>query len=80
MIIYQGPSLIDGSPIVAIAIAQSGNVKTGNMVQTYIIRADMSPMEASKQARIIQSVGIASFAAIRQSIQPERLRKSANAT
>ena len=48
MIIYQGPSLIDGSPIVAIAIAQSGNVKTGNMVQTYIIRADMSPMEASK--------------------------------
>jgi len=48
MIIYQGPSLIDGKPIVAIAIAQSGNVKTGNMVQTYIIRADISPMEASK--------------------------------
>jgi hypothetical protein len=48
MIIYQGPSLIDGAPIVAIAIAKSGNVKTGNMVQTYIIRADMSPLEASK--------------------------------
>lgn len=48
MIIYNGPSLIDGSPIVAIAIAKSGNVKTGNMVQTYIIRADMNPLEASK--------------------------------
>lgn len=48
MIIYKGPSLIDGSPIVAIAIAKSGNIKTGNMVQTYIIRSDMSPMAASK--------------------------------
>lgn len=48
MIIYQGPSLIDGAPIVAIAIAKSGNVKTGNMVQTYIIRSDISPLEASK--------------------------------
>jgi hypothetical protein len=48
MIVYQGPSLIDGKPIVAIAIAKSGNVKTGNMVQTYIIRSDISPLEASK--------------------------------
>jgi hypothetical protein len=47
-IIYSGPSLIDGSPIVAITVSQSGNSKTGNMVQTYIIRRDMSPMEASK--------------------------------
>lgn len=48
MIIYSGPSLIDGKPIVAIAIGKSGNTKTGNMVQTYIIRADISPLEASK--------------------------------
>lgn len=48
MIIYKGPSLIDGAPIVAIAIAKSGNTKTGNMVQTYIIRSDMSPISASK--------------------------------
>lgn len=47
-IIYQGPSLIDGSPIVCIAIVSSGNTKTGNMIQTHIIRSDMSPMEASK--------------------------------
>jgi hypothetical protein len=47
-IIYEGPSLLDGSPIVVVAIGKSGNVKTGNMVQTYIIRSDMSPLEASK--------------------------------
>lgn len=49
MIIYSGPSLIDGKPIVAIAIPKkSRNTKTGPMVQTYIIRADISPLEASK--------------------------------
>ena len=47
-IIYEGPSLIDGSPIVAIALRTSGNSKTGNMVQTYIIRSDMDPREANK--------------------------------
>lgn len=45
-IIYQGPSAIDGAPIVAIAIAQSSNSKTGDMVQTYIIRADVDPVSA----------------------------------
>lgn len=50
-IIYSGPSLIDGSPIVCIAIIGSGNVKTGSMIQTYIIRSDMSPMQASKSGK-----------------------------
>lgn len=48
MIIYSGPSLIDGKPIVAITVDQSNNTKTGNMVQTYIIRADIDPRDASK--------------------------------
>lgn len=47
-VIYRGPSLIDGAPIVAIAIIQSGNRKTGDMVQTYILRADMDAREASR--------------------------------
>lgn len=47
-IIYSGPSLIDGAPIVCVAIVTSGNIKTGNMIQTHIIRADVSPLEASK--------------------------------
>jgi hypothetical protein len=47
-VIYRGPSLLDGSPIVAIAITASTNSKTGNMVQTYILRDDVLPTEAVK--------------------------------
>jgi hypothetical protein len=47
-IIYNGPSLIDGQPIVVIGIIASNNTKTGNMLQTHIIRADVNPIEASK--------------------------------
>ena len=55
MIIYQGPSLIDGSPIVAIATGGSKNPKTGDMVQVWIMRADVAPAEA---ARIGADVGV----------------------
>ena len=54
IILYEGPSAIDGAPIVAIAnriIATSANAKTGAMVQTFIIRADVSPMTALKDGR-----------------------------
>jgi hypothetical protein len=47
-VVYQGPSLIDGSPIVAIALTKSSNSKTADMIQTYIIRSDMDPRDASK--------------------------------
>jgi hypothetical protein len=47
-IVYEGPSLLDGAPIVAIATVGSGNRKTGGMVQTWILRADVSPIEASR--------------------------------
>lgn len=47
-VIYSGPSMLDGQPIVVVAILSSGNVKTGNMLQTHIIRSDMDPMKASK--------------------------------
>ena len=47
-IIYRGPSLLDGAPIVVIAIDSARNTKTGRMVQTYILRADMDPREANK--------------------------------
>jgi hypothetical protein len=47
-VIYDGPSMIDGERIVAIVVGLAGskNVKTGEMVQTYIIRPDMAPIEA----------------------------------
>ena len=47
-IIYQGPSLLDGKPIVAIATAASRNVKTGSMVSVWIMRSDIDPVTASR--------------------------------
>jgi hypothetical protein len=51
LIIYDGPSLLDGKPIVCIATGifqskTSNNVKTGDMIQTWIIRKDIHPHEA----------------------------------
>jgi len=47
-IIYNGPSLLDGKPIVVIATFSNRNTKTGAVVQTYILRSDINPLEASK--------------------------------
>lgn len=49
IILYEGPSLIDGAPIVVIAnriAVDSDNEKTGAMVQTWILRADITPSAA----------------------------------
>jgi hypothetical protein len=48
-ILWRGPSLIDGAPIVAIAVGlanASSNRKTGAMLQTYILREDLDPNHA----------------------------------
>ena len=45
-IFYQGPSQFDKAPIVGIATIESKNRKTGNMIQTWILRQDISPLEA----------------------------------
>lgn len=46
--LYEGPSLLDGAPIVVVATLNSANVKTGDMVQTWILRADVAPTDAVK--------------------------------
>ena len=51
MILYNGKSLIDGKPIMAIAVKTSSNAKTGNMIQTYIMRSDIDPLTASKSGQ-----------------------------
>jgi len=56
-IIYQGPSLYDGAPIVVIATYSDRNTKTGAMVQTYILRADINPLEASKTGKDVSICG-----------------------
>lgn len=51
VILYEGPSVIDGAPIIVIAnriVTDSANAKTGAMVQTFIIRQDMRPLEAAR--------------------------------
>lgn len=51
VVLYQGPSAIDGAPIIAIANrieTSSNNAKTGAMVQTFIMREDIAPHEALK--------------------------------
>ena len=47
-IMYQGQSMLDGAPIVVIATMSTSNAKTGQMVQTWILRADINPVEASQ--------------------------------
>jgi hypothetical protein len=47
-IIYKGPSLLDGEPIVVVATYSNRNTKTGRVVQTYILCDDINPLEASK--------------------------------
>jgi hypothetical protein len=49
VILYDGPSMLDGSPIVVIATGlrrTSANPKTGDMVQTWILPRDVNPFAA----------------------------------
>jgi hypothetical protein len=58
VIFYAGPSLLTGDPIVAIATGLEGgslNAKTGPMVQTWVIRPDLAPMDA-KRANVDDAV------------------------
>ena len=50
-VLYHGPSMLDGAPIVVIATGfsdSSANDKTGAMIQTWIMRADIPPHHAFK--------------------------------
>jgi hypothetical protein len=48
VLVYSGPSALDGAPILVIATGFRGseNDKTGDMVQTFIVRADIAPHDA----------------------------------
>ena len=58
IIFYEGPSLLDGKPIVGIALAGSStNSKTGELVQTYILRSDMPPQDAINDGHDVSICG-----------------------
>lgn len=50
IVVYCGPSKYDGEQIVVILVKPNGksNRKTGDVVQQYILRADIDPLEASR--------------------------------
>lgn len=48
VVLWEGLSRIDGKPIVVIATLVTDNPKTGDMVQTWILRADVEPHVAVK--------------------------------
>jgi hypothetical protein len=51
LVLYRGPSQLDGAPIIVVATGIAGasrNAKTGDLIQTWILREDISPTEAVK--------------------------------
>lgn len=48
-VLWEGKSWYDGSDIVAIATLHSNNVKTGDMIQVWILSARHSPLVAAKR-------------------------------
>ena len=64
-VLYDGPSMLDGKPIVVIATMKTSNEKTGAMIQTWILRSDLNPIEASKSKADISICGNCS---LRQSL------------
>src|SRR6185436_15195318 len=60
VVLYEGPSRIDKQPIVVIAIGlndPSTNSKTGGMIQVYILRSDVSPLEALRTGKDVSICG-----------------------
>ena len=49
--LYRGRSNIDGKPIVVIATLKTANGKTGDVVQTWILRRDTSALQAVRNGK-----------------------------
>jgi len=57
-VIYEGSSMFDGKPIVVIVTGSrnpSSNIKTGAMLQTWVMRSDMNPIEALRNGSDISA-------------------------
>ena len=77
VILYQGPSRIDGKPIVVIATGlkrKSKNAKTKDMIQTWILRADISPKDAIYSGEDVSICGNCPHR-IREHAEPKYLTK-----
>ena len=47
VVLYRGPSALDGAPVVAICTFHTTNRKTGPMAQIWVLREDMHPSDAN---------------------------------
>lgn len=56
-IVWEGASPIDGAPIVMVMTMSSTNRKTGDMVQTWILRQDVHPVDAVKAREDVSICG-----------------------
>jgi len=74
-VIYKGPSLLDGKPIVVVCLCRSTNGKTGNMMQTYIIRSDLDPRDANRTGEDYSVCGNCKLRGIADHIKPYGLAK-----
>ena len=57
VVVYDGPSVLDGQPIIVVATLESSNAKTGNMVQTWILAKNINPVEAIKTGFDLSTCG-----------------------
>jgi hypothetical protein len=74
-ILYQGPSELDGEPIVCIATGfarASQNAKTGDEIQTWILRADLNPYAATQNGADASICGTCPHRGTIEPITPRR--------
>jgi len=74
--IYRGPSEIDGAPIAVILTLASSNSKLGAMAQTWIIRADVDPITASREGKDESVCGSCIFRGIADPSKPKGWARS----
>jgi hypothetical protein len=56
-VFWRGYSPVDAAPLIAVATMDTDNPKTGDMVQTWILREDMSPLDAVAGGHDISNCG-----------------------
>jgi hypothetical protein len=61
-VLYEGPSQLDGKPIVVIMVYTSENLKTNSVPQVFIIRRDVHPAEARRTGEDRSICGGCAFA------------------
>lgn len=57
-VVYRGPSMLDGKPIVGLVSYESSNIKTGPMAQLWILPARVEPHKAQKSGQDASVCGL----------------------